>query len=50
LTEAEFSERVRASLAADETCPNVDAYEHAMPFWQSYAGLERYWETRGPTG
>jgi glyoxylase-like metal-dependent hydrolase (beta-lactamase superfamily II) len=47
LTEAEFSERVRESLAADDTHPNVDAYERAMPFWQSYAGLKRYWETRG---
>jgi hypothetical protein len=24
----------------------VDAYERAMPFWQSYAGLKRYWEQR----
>jgi glyoxylase-like metal-dependent hydrolase (beta-lactamase superfamily II) len=47
LTEAEFSARIRESLAADESRPNVDAYEHAMPFWQSYAGLRRYWETRG---
>ena len=22
----------------------LDEYEHAMPFWQSYAGLKRYWE------
>jgi glyoxylase-like metal-dependent hydrolase (beta-lactamase superfamily II) len=47
LTEEEFSERVRGSLAADESRPNVDAYARAMPFWQSYAGLRRYWETRG---
>ena len=26
--------------------PDRDAYEHAMPLWQSYAGLERYWEKR----
>jgi glyoxylase-like metal-dependent hydrolase (beta-lactamase superfamily II) len=27
---------------------NVDeSYERAMPFWQSYAGLRRYWEKRG---
>ena len=24
-----------------------DSYERAMPFWQSYAGLKRYWEKRG---
>jgi glyoxylase-like metal-dependent hydrolase (beta-lactamase superfamily II) len=47
LTEEEFSRRVRESLAADDTRPNVDAYERAMPFWQSYAGLKRYWDTRG---
>ena len=47
LTEAEFTERVRASLAADDTGPDLDAYDRAMPFWQSYAGLKRYWDTRG---
>jgi hypothetical protein len=27
----------------------VETYERAMPFWQSYAGLKRYWEKRsGP--
>jgi glyoxylase-like metal-dependent hydrolase (beta-lactamase superfamily II) len=31
--------------------PDRDAYEQAMPLWQSYAGLERYWEKRGaPAG
>mgnify|MGYP003693786985 CR=1 FL=1 len=30
-----------ADLAADQA-----AYEQAMPFWQSYAGLKRYWEKR----
>jgi hypothetical protein len=24
----------------------LDEYERAMPFWQSYAGLKRYWEKR----
>ena len=46
-SEPEFSDRVRESLAADDTHPDVDAYASAMPFWQSYAGLKRYWETRG---
>jgi glyoxylase-like metal-dependent hydrolase (beta-lactamase superfamily II) len=26
--------------------PDRDAYEHAMPLWQSYAGLERYWQKK----
>ena len=37
--EQEFAERVGAGL--DES------YERAMPLWQSYAGLQRYWEQRG---
>jgi glyoxylase-like metal-dependent hydrolase (beta-lactamase superfamily II) len=26
--------------------PDRDAYEQAMPLWQSYAGLTRYWQKR----
>jgi glyoxylase-like metal-dependent hydrolase (beta-lactamase superfamily II) len=37
-TEEEFSQTVGRGLD--------DAYERAMPFWQSYAGLARYWERR----
>ncbi|HEX3267182.1 MAG TPA: MBL fold metallo-hydrolase [Gaiellaceae bacterium] len=37
----EFEQLARADLGSDR-----DAYEHAMPFWQSYAGLKRYWEKR----
>jgi glyoxylase-like metal-dependent hydrolase (beta-lactamase superfamily II) len=37
-SEEEFSELVRREV--DES------YERAMPFWQSYAGLKRYWEKR----
>jgi glyoxylase-like metal-dependent hydrolase (beta-lactamase superfamily II) len=43
--EAEFSESVRAELAA-EGDGDVHAYEVAMPFWQSHAGLQRYWAKR----
>jgi glyoxylase-like metal-dependent hydrolase (beta-lactamase superfamily II) len=43
-TEEEFSESVRSDVTA--TGGDVEAYEHAMPFWQSYAGLKRYWEQR----
>jgi glyoxylase-like metal-dependent hydrolase (beta-lactamase superfamily II) len=44
VTEAEFSESARSDVAA--TGGDVKAYERAMPFWQSYAGLKRYWEQR----
>jgi glyoxylase-like metal-dependent hydrolase (beta-lactamase superfamily II) len=40
-TEEQFAADAGADLAADR-----DAYEQAMPFWQSYAGLKRYWEKR----
>jgi glyoxylase-like metal-dependent hydrolase (beta-lactamase superfamily II) len=39
MTEEEFAELVGKDV--DES------YERAMPFWQSYAGLKRYWERRG---
>ena len=39
--EAQFEAEAAADLGADR-----DAYERAMPFWQSYAGLKRYWEKR----
>jgi len=35
----EFGEAAAADLGADR-----EAYEQAMPFWQSYAGLKRYWD------
>jgi glyoxylase-like metal-dependent hydrolase (beta-lactamase superfamily II) len=41
-TEADFVAAARADLPAEE----ADAYDRAMPFWQSYAGLRRYWDTR----
>jgi glyoxylase-like metal-dependent hydrolase (beta-lactamase superfamily II) len=41
VTEAEFAETVTADVGT-----GLDEYERAMPFWQSYAGLKRYWDTR----
>jgi len=41
-SEAEFVAAARADLPPDE----AESYDRAMPFWQSYAGLARYWETR----
>ena len=50
----EWAERVREgasegefdAAAAADLGPDLAAYEQAMPFWQSYAGLKRYWEKR----
>ena len=41
-TEAEFVAAAKADLPPAE----AEAYDRAMPFWQSYAGLARYWEKR----
>jgi glyoxylase-like metal-dependent hydrolase (beta-lactamase superfamily II) len=40
-TQEQFADEVSRDLG-DE----ADEYERAMPFWQSYAGLMRYWEKR----
>jgi glyoxylase-like metal-dependent hydrolase (beta-lactamase superfamily II) len=40
-SEGEFEELAGADLGADR-----ETYKQAMPFWQSYAGLKRYWEKR----
>ena len=41
VTEAAFAGTVSADVDS-----GLDEYERAMPFWQSYAGLKRYWEKR----
>jgi glyoxylase-like metal-dependent hydrolase (beta-lactamase superfamily II) len=43
VTQEQFSESVRSDVTA--SADDVDLYERAMPFWQSYAGLERYTRT-----
>ncbi len=53
----EWAERVRdgaseeefEALAAADLGDDRDPYEQAMPFWQSYAGLKRYWDKRAAT-
>jgi glyoxylase-like metal-dependent hydrolase (beta-lactamase superfamily II) len=40
-SEDEFVAAVSEDLGSDR-----EAYEQAMPFWQSYAGLARYWQKR----
>jgi glyoxylase-like metal-dependent hydrolase (beta-lactamase superfamily II) len=42
-SEDEFAEAARGGLREDAET-DAWAYERAMPFWQSYAGLVRYWE------
>jgi glyoxylase-like metal-dependent hydrolase (beta-lactamase superfamily II) len=44
-TEEEF---VRAGLA--DLGDEADEYDRAMPLWQSYAGLKRYWDKRTEGG
>jgi glyoxylase-like metal-dependent hydrolase (beta-lactamase superfamily II) len=41
MTKDEFVRAGSEDLGADR-----DTYEHAMPLWQSYAGLERYWKKK----
>ena len=40
--EEEFIAAAKADLPPEDAA----AYDRAMPFWQSYAGLRRYWDTR----
>ena len=35
---------VEAALA--DAGEDADAYDRVAPFWQSWQGLKRYWETR----
>jgi glyoxylase-like metal-dependent hydrolase (beta-lactamase superfamily II) len=44
VTEEEFNESVRNDVV--QAGGDAETYERAMPFWQSYAGLRRYWEMR----
>jgi glyoxylase-like metal-dependent hydrolase (beta-lactamase superfamily II) len=39
VTEAEFTQSVSSDVES-----GLEEYARAMPFWQSYAGLKRYWE------
>jgi glyoxylase-like metal-dependent hydrolase (beta-lactamase superfamily II) len=48
----EWAQRVRRGASEEQFAAEAgtdlggerEAYEQAMPFWQSYAGLKRYWE------
>jgi glyoxylase-like metal-dependent hydrolase (beta-lactamase superfamily II) len=41
-SEEEFIALAKADLPPEE----AESYDSAMPFWQSYQGLKRYWDTR----
>jgi glyoxylase-like metal-dependent hydrolase (beta-lactamase superfamily II) len=45
-TEEEFVAAAEAELAAGADADTARAYTQAGPFWQSYAGLARYWQKR----
>jgi glyoxylase-like metal-dependent hydrolase (beta-lactamase superfamily II) len=47
-SEEEFVAYARQEL--EDSSEDVAAYEQAMPFWQSYAGLRRWADRRLPTG
>src|SRR5438128_1973982 len=44
--EAGTSEDEFVAAAAQDLGPDSEVYEQAMPFWQSYAGLARYWKKK----
>lgn len=46
--EAEWIARREREWAAESAHP--ETYERAMPLWQSYAGLRRYWDKLAETG
>jgi glyoxylase-like metal-dependent hydrolase (beta-lactamase superfamily II) len=45
--EEEFERAAEDELAAGADPETAEAYRQAAPFWQSYAGLRRYWDKRG---
>jgi glyoxylase-like metal-dependent hydrolase (beta-lactamase superfamily II) len=46
--EGASEEEFVAAAIADLPREEAPGYERAMPIWQSYQGLKRYWDTRGP--
>jgi len=49
LGEEEFVRAAEEELRAGAEGETAAAYRQAGPFWQSYAGLRRYWDRRGET-
>ncbi len=48
-SEQEFVRAAEEELRAGADTETAEAYQQAGPFWQSYAGLRRYWDKRGET-
>lgn len=47
--EDEFVRAAEAELREEADPDSAEAYQQAGPFWQSYAGLRRYWDKRRAT-
>jgi glyoxylase-like metal-dependent hydrolase (beta-lactamase superfamily II) len=47
--EDEFVAAAEAELRKEADAETAAAFRQAAPFWQSYAGLRRYWDKRGQT-
>jgi glyoxylase-like metal-dependent hydrolase (beta-lactamase superfamily II) len=45
-TEEEFVRAAKEELREEADPNSAEAYQQAGPFWQSYAGLRRYWDKR----
>ena len=45
-TSEEFERAAEQELQAEVDGETAESYRQAAPFWQSYAGLERYWRKR----
>jgi glyoxylase-like metal-dependent hydrolase (beta-lactamase superfamily II) len=48
-SEEEFVRAAEEELRAGADPDTAKAYQQAGPFWQSHAGLRRYWDKRGET-
>jgi glyoxylase-like metal-dependent hydrolase (beta-lactamase superfamily II) len=48
-SEEEFVRAAEEELRAGSDPETAEAYQQAGPFWQSYAGVRRYWDKRGET-
>ena len=46
-SEEEFVRAAEAEVAATADLDTAELFQQAGPFWQSYAGLRRYWEKKG---
>jgi glyoxylase-like metal-dependent hydrolase (beta-lactamase superfamily II) len=45
ISEADFVDEARREIEAAEP-EHADAYERAMPLWQTHVGLQRYWDKK----